>query len=163
MIYVTHDQIEALSLSSRIIVMNEGNIEQTGTPEAIYQKPATPFVARFMGFDNQLSGTVVGTQDEGVLVNVEGHEMRVLTEKTSRLKKGQQVELFFRADDAHLVNEKAENILPVSINYHNFQGSSIQYSVNAGKWNMSVVMAGTYDPNERYKFLHVPADKLIIE
>ena len=143
--------------------MNEGSIEQTGIPEAIYQKPATSFVARFMGFDNQLSGKVVSTREEAVMVTVEGHEIRALSEKAAGLKKGQHVELFFRADDALLVNEKRENILPVSINYHNFQGSSIQYSVYAGKWNLSVVIAGTYDPNESYKFLHVPADKLIIE
>jgi len=163
MIYVTHDQIEALSLSSRIIVINEGNIEQMGTPEVIYHKPATPFVARFMGFDNRLSGTVISTQDEGVLVNVQGHELGAFSEKAAGLKKGQQVELFFRPDDAVLVNEKRENILPVRVNYYNFQGGSIQYSVNAGEWSLSVIIAGKHDPNESYEFLYIPADKLIVE
>ena len=65
MIYVTHDQIEAMSLSSRIIVMNEGLIEQTGTPEQIYESPATPFVARFVGFDNHVDGTLLGLGTDG--------------------------------------------------------------------------------------------------
>jgi putative spermidine/putrescine transport system ATP-binding protein len=72
MIYVTHDQIEALSLSSRIIIMNDGLIEQIGTPEDIYGAPATPFVARFMGFDNALQGTVKEIRGEKTLVDVNG-------------------------------------------------------------------------------------------
>ncbi|HSV53734.1 MAG TPA: ABC transporter ATP-binding protein [Burkholderiaceae bacterium] len=52
MLYVTHDQDEALSLSDRIVIMREGHIEQNAAPEEIYNHPATPFVASFMGYDN---------------------------------------------------------------------------------------------------------------
>ena len=52
MLYVTHDQDEALSLSDRIVVMNAGRIEQSAEPEAVWNRPATPFVARFMGCEN---------------------------------------------------------------------------------------------------------------
>jgi putative spermidine/putrescine transport system ATP-binding protein len=52
MLYVTHDQEEALSLSDRIVVMRDGRIEQDGTPEQVYHRPATPFVAGFMGWQN---------------------------------------------------------------------------------------------------------------
>jgi putative spermidine/putrescine transport system ATP-binding protein len=55
-VYVTHDQEEALALSDRIVVMNAGNIEQLGSPEEVYEQPATLFVAQFMGFSNQFSG-----------------------------------------------------------------------------------------------------------
>ena len=55
MLYVTHDQEEALSLSDRIVVMREGRIEQDGTPEAVYHRPATAFVAAFMGYQNLLA------------------------------------------------------------------------------------------------------------
>ncbi|RJF76160.1 ABC transporter ATP-binding protein [Deinococcus cavernae] len=54
MLYVTHDQEEALALSDRIIVMRAGKIEQQGTPEDVYARPRTPFVADFMGWDNLL-------------------------------------------------------------------------------------------------------------
>ncbi len=57
-IYVTHDQIEALSLSDRIVVMNGGRIAQIGTPQEIYEKPADPFVADFIGTTNFLPGRV---------------------------------------------------------------------------------------------------------
>jgi spermidine/putrescine transport system ATP-binding protein len=58
-IYVTHDQQEALSVSDRIAVMNQGNVLQTGTPHDIYESPATDFVARFIGETNLFDATVV--------------------------------------------------------------------------------------------------------
>ncbi len=58
-IYVTHDQEEALSISDRVVVMRDGRIEQVGTPHEIYNRPATPFVASFIGSLNVLSATVV--------------------------------------------------------------------------------------------------------
>jgi putative spermidine/putrescine transport system ATP-binding protein len=59
-IFVTHDQGEALSMSDRIAVYNEGKIEQVGTPQEIYERPTTPFVANFVGTSNVLSdGTTV--------------------------------------------------------------------------------------------------------
>ncbi|MCZ8098547.1 MAG: ABC transporter ATP-binding protein [Burkholderiales bacterium] len=63
MLYVTHDQAEALALSTRIAVMADGRIEQLGTPEDVYAAPATAFVARFMGFETILAvrdGTLAG-------------------------------------------------------------------------------------------------------
>jgi ABC-type Fe3+/spermidine/putrescine transport system ATPase subunit len=67
---VTHDQEEALTLADRITVMNKGRIEQTGTPEEIYLRPATPFVAQFLGAMNWYNG--VGIRPEATRV---GHEL----------------------------------------------------------------------------------------
>jgi len=61
-IYVTHDQQEALSVSDRLAVMNQGDILQIGTPQDIYESPATDFVARFIGETNLFDGTVVKTE-----------------------------------------------------------------------------------------------------
>jgi len=55
-VYVTHDQQEAMAVSDRIIVMNAGRIEQQGTPRDLYERPATPFLARFMGESNPARG-----------------------------------------------------------------------------------------------------------
>jgi putative spermidine/putrescine transport system ATP-binding protein len=60
-IYVTHDQDEALTMSDRIAVMNHGAVEQVGTPEELYEEPATRFVAGFVGDSNTLAGTVLAT------------------------------------------------------------------------------------------------------
>ncbi|MQT11169.1 ABC transporter ATP-binding protein [Segnochrobactrum spirostomi] len=72
-IYVTHDQEEALSMSDRIVIMNEGRIEQIGTPFEIYNFPRTHFVASFVGTLNMMKGEVVDPQN-GKLV-VDGQEV----------------------------------------------------------------------------------------
>jgi ABC-type Fe3+/spermidine/putrescine transport system ATPase subunit len=58
-VYVTHDQAEAFAIADRVAVMNAGRLEQIGTPQGVYGRPATPFVARFLGMENILSGTAV--------------------------------------------------------------------------------------------------------
>src|SRR5215475_14061361 len=62
-VFLTHDQEEALAMSDRIVVMNHGRVEQTGTPETVYRAPASRFVASFLGQSNLLTGTIAATQD----------------------------------------------------------------------------------------------------
>jgi spermidine/putrescine transport system ATP-binding protein len=62
-VYVTHDQEEALTMSDRIAVMNHGRVEQVDIPEAVYERPATTFVAGFIGVSNLMPGTVVSIAD----------------------------------------------------------------------------------------------------
>ena len=75
-IYVTHDQEEALTLSDTIIVMNEGKIQQIGTPTDIYNEPQNSFVADFIGESNILNGTMVKDK----LVEFVGHEFECIDE-----------------------------------------------------------------------------------
>jgi ABC-type Fe3+/spermidine/putrescine transport system ATPase subunit len=71
-IYVTHDQREALIMSDRIAVMNQGRIEQAGSPSDLYDQPATRFVAGFIGESNFLEGEVAGLQGRDVAATVAG-------------------------------------------------------------------------------------------
>ncbi|MCP4361531.1 MAG: ABC transporter ATP-binding protein [Chloroflexi bacterium] len=57
-VYVTHDQAEAFAIADRVVVMNQGQIEQIDTPRTLYRQPSTPFVARFLGMENILEGVV---------------------------------------------------------------------------------------------------------
>jgi ABC-type Fe3+/spermidine/putrescine transport system ATPase subunit len=66
-IYVTHDQEEAFTLADRVVVLNAGQVEQVGTPQAIYRYPATLFVARFLGFTNLLPGELIAADGEYVI------------------------------------------------------------------------------------------------
>src|SRR5438445_377934 len=59
-IHVTHDQEEAMTMADQIVVMNNGHIEQAGTPAELYEHPATAFVASFLGVSNLLPGEIVG-------------------------------------------------------------------------------------------------------
>jgi spermidine/putrescine transport system ATP-binding protein len=64
-IYVTHDQEEAFFMSDRVAIMRDGRLEQLGTPRDVYQRPATEFVAEFVGASNRLPATVVTASDDG--------------------------------------------------------------------------------------------------
>jgi len=66
-LYVTHDQEEAFSLADRVVVMNAGRVEQIDTPQGIYRRPASVFVARFLGLNNLITGTLHRNADEFVV------------------------------------------------------------------------------------------------
>jgi iron(III) transport system ATP-binding protein len=69
---VTHDQSEALAISDRILLLNQGRIEQEGTPEQMYSHPATLFAADFMGSNNRLAGRIAGIEDGAALLQGDG-------------------------------------------------------------------------------------------
>jgi ABC-type Fe3+/spermidine/putrescine transport system ATPase subunit len=83
---VTHDQEEAFALADRVVVMNQGQVAQIGTPREIYQRPASAFVARFLGFRNILAGevrdgtlrTAIGDWEIGAFENREPGDVKVL-------------------------------------------------------------------------------------
>lgn len=77
-VYVTHDQSEALTMSDRVAVFNAGKIEQLAPPAELYERPATPFVAGFIGENNRLTGEVSGRNGDEYAVQTEtGHRMVV--------------------------------------------------------------------------------------
>ena len=81
-VYVTHDQEEALTMSDRIAVMHAGRVEQLGTPEELYERPATRFVADFIGTTNLLSGSVESTAGGTAIVRLEGGDACVVAGPT---------------------------------------------------------------------------------
>jgi spermidine/putrescine transport system ATP-binding protein len=74
-VYVTHDQEEALTMSDRIAVMHAGKVEQLGTPEELYERPATRFVADFIGTTNLLHGDVVGARGSATEIRLDSGEI----------------------------------------------------------------------------------------
>ncbi len=96
-VYVTHDQIEAMTLSDRVVVMNEGVIEQVGTPMEIYRSPRTRFVAGFIGRANFIEATVVHGQSGDLRVNVYGQVVRLSKVKDS-FSEGKKLTLIARPE-----------------------------------------------------------------
>ncbi len=94
-IFITHDQEEALELGDRIAVLNAGRLEQIGTPDEVYNRPETEFVATFLGAANLLLGVVNGDKVEVGTVAIPFKEER-------RLRDGQAVKLIFRPEDVVL-------------------------------------------------------------
>jgi ABC-type Fe3+/spermidine/putrescine transport system ATPase subunit len=78
MIYVTHDQEEALVMSDRIAVMNQGRIEQVGSPDELYDKPTNSFVANFIGESNFIEGTVIEQNHDVLTLQLrDGLELKI--------------------------------------------------------------------------------------
>ncbi|MFD4671618.1 ABC transporter ATP-binding protein [Lentzea sp. NPDC058450] len=106
-LYVTHDQEEALVLSHRIAVMNAGKIEQVGYPEDVYERPATRFVAGFIGTSNILDAEVSGV--DGGMVSLKASGATNLRAKFSgSVAHGKKVAATVRPEKVHLFNETAE-------------------------------------------------------
>jgi len=104
-IYVTHDQSEALALSDRIIVLSHGRIEQIGTPEEIYERPATPFVADFIGNSNLIKGEIVEADGaESIVRSDHGLALRV---PASRPSPSLAVTLVVRPEKVRLLRSPA--------------------------------------------------------
>lgn len=76
-LYVTHDQEEAMAISDRIVIMQDGSIRQVGTPRQIYEHPESNFVANFMGKANFFPVTVIGREGEAAVVGIEGKTIRI--------------------------------------------------------------------------------------
>ena len=95
-VYVTHDQTEAMNMSDRIVVMNEGVIEQLGTAEEIYGRPASRFVAGFVGQINLLSGRVVGEEGDSVVVDAAG--VRIRAAKQDAVRRDAEVSIGIRPE-----------------------------------------------------------------
>jgi iron(III) transport system ATP-binding protein len=82
---VTHDQIEAMAMADRIILLNRGVIEQEGSPIDLYREPATLFAAEFMGNNNRLEGTLVENADKRAVIEVMGVRLEGLARTTAAI------------------------------------------------------------------------------
>jgi multiple sugar transport system ATP-binding protein len=101
MIYVTHDQIEAMTMAHRIVVLNQGRIEQFGTPMELYHHPATKFVATFIGQPNMnlVPATVVGNDSDGLTVEFPGGTRMTLPVDPGPTHKGEPVDVGIRPEN----------------------------------------------------------------
>ncbi|MBZ9863144.1 ABC transporter ATP-binding protein [Mesorhizobium sp. CA12] len=128
-IFVTHDQEEALSMSDRIVVMNAGSAEQIGTPEEVYERPATAFVADFLGKANMLSGTVSRSDGPTIVTLAGGQTVNVLSPKA--LPQGSVVTVVVRPQKLS-VGRASANRLPGRIVSASYLGGSAIYEVDIG-------------------------------
>jgi ABC-type Fe3+/spermidine/putrescine transport system ATPase subunit len=133
MIFVTHDQAEALILSDRVAVMEAGQVVQVGRPEEVYRRPATPFVARFLGRANFLGGVVSGRDGEGIAVALDGG-LSVLAAARDGIAGGQRVQAAIRQESIRLRPAGAPapdrpNCFAASVVFHAFAGQSHHYVI----------------------------------
>ncbi len=102
-LYVTHDQQEALTMSDRVAVFDQGKIQQVGTPDELYEKPSNPFVADFIGESNFIAGHIVGLEDDSAIMTSEDREVEIPCPRTSGLVMEQKVQLVIRPEKIRFV------------------------------------------------------------
>ena len=133
-LHVTHDQEEAMDMADTVAVMNKGRIEQMGAPEALYERPKTIFVSKFLGQSNLFVGEVAESNADSVSINVLGNKITVPTkraEKTSgRIAVGVRPEkATFHEDQAPAASAGLNIIGPGEIIDIRFTGVSNQYLI----------------------------------
>jgi iron(III) transport system ATP-binding protein len=133
-IYVTHDQIEALSLSSNIAVMRAGEVVQLGKPRDIYENPQSKFVAEFIGTSNFIEGTVaVRDGDQHV---VETRDGRLTLDSAAHMAPGTEVVVSIRPEAVMLTTERpvgAPNVWEGNVTTRAFLGDAVDHVVAVGK------------------------------
>jgi iron(III) transport system ATP-binding protein len=142
-IYVTHDQAEALAMSSRIAVVNEGKIVQVGKPREIYERPASEFVATFVGVTNLLRGTVAAVDAADGSCRVDTPDLSIWGVMTgSPLQVGDDAAVSIRPECVHLDAEtdggraddaSARNAFAGEVSTRAFLGDSVDHMVAVGK------------------------------
>ncbi|WP_028862463.1 ABC transporter ATP-binding protein [Psychromonas aquimarina] len=121
MIYVTHDQVEAMTLADRIVVLNKGNIEQVGTPIELYNSPKNIFVAEFIG--TPTINIIPAKYSKGGIINIAGQEPIQLKQEHAALSDGDQLFIGLRPEHLRL-NEKNDFTLTVDATLSELQGDS---------------------------------------
>jgi ABC-type Fe3+/spermidine/putrescine transport system ATPase subunit len=161
-LYVTHDQEEALAISDRIAVMAGGRIQQVGTPVEIYHRPANRFVADFVGLANFLDAEVVGPQT----VRAAGITMQISHDSVSgpegSASRRRVVVLRPEAIRLHREAIHGPNVVPGRITASSFLGTLARYWVQAGEttWVVDVPAPGDTVLLSGDVFLEIPQDRI---
>ena len=130
-VYVTHDQVEAMTMADRIVVMNGGHIEQIGTPEEVYERPNSAFVARFIGGSNVLTVRHVGERT----VEIGGHTLEIGDGEFADA--GKTMSICVKTHDLELMpsatSAATNNIVPGVVRSQAYLGSHRDYIVDVGQ------------------------------
>ena len=136
-IYVTHDQEEALTLSDTVVVMNEGRIQQIGTPTDIYNEPVNSFVADFIGESNILNGTMIRDRK----VSFIGHDFDCVDEGFGE---NVPVDVVVRPEDIYFTTDPARTQFTAKVKSCTFKGVHYEMFVDSDTGNE--LMIQDYDP-----------------
>ena len=131
-VYVTHDQEEALAISDRVIVMNVGVIEQIGTPEQIYNRPRSRFVADFVGSANIIKGKLSG---DGSFATDGGVTLKATA---AHKPHGKESEVAIRTAYIDLEARPGDNHVPGTVRQRLFHGDFVQYVIDSALGSLSV-------------------------
>ncbi|GAK59832.1 spermidine/putrescine ABC transporter ATPase subunit [Candidatus Vecturithrix granuli] len=145
-IYVTHDQSEAMTMSDRIAVMKDGIVHQIGSPNDIYNRPETAFVASFIGDMNFIYGQLISMNQAESTIAVEGQQIKARTPK-SNVQKHENVLICVRTERVQVNSHQSlENALQAKLTRIVFRGTDYEATCQVGESEIrAVVAAVTWD------------------
>jgi iron(III) transport system ATP-binding protein len=134
-IYVTHDQDEALTLSDRIAVFNQGKVFQVGPPKALYERPANRFVADFIGINNFIEGKVISVDDAQRRLRAESVFGELAAIYDAPLKAGDRCVICVRPENIAMEGQPGGGVNRVSgkISFAAYLGNTLRYDVDLGQ------------------------------
>jgi len=164
-VFVTHDQDEALSMSDRVVVMNRGVVQQIGTPEDVYRRPANRFVAEFVGRVNLIQGFVAAHDGATVVVSVDGSSHRLAVAAPGGVAPvSGPVTLAFRPESVTLLPAESTtngtNTWEGDVHAVAFLGDHYEYDIHVGSLPLTV-HSGQRMAGDRIK-VHIPQEALSI-
>jgi iron(III) transport system ATP-binding protein len=132
-IYVTHDQEEALTLSDRIAVINQGKLQQIGSPRDLYARPLNPFVADFIGINNLIPGQVLEDPNAEGWIKVQTEVGDLICRADGLLHSGDRCMISVRPETTSLSqspnDQKDLNVISGTVNFASYIGNTIRYDV----------------------------------
>ncbi|MFM7335611.1 MAG: TOBE domain-containing protein, partial [Tabrizicola sp.] len=162
MVYVTHDQVEAMTMAHRIVVLNKGRIEQFGTPMELYHHPATRFVATFIGQPNMnlLPATVTGACADGLTVEFHGGTRMTLPVVVAA-KAGDKVDVGVRPENLKLGTGVSMRLRVLEL----LGGTAIAYGQMADGLKLCAALPGdtTVHEGEEVGLTFAPADAHVFD
>ncbi len=174
-ILVTHNQDEALTMSDRIAVMNVGRFEQVGTPDDVYDRPQSRFVADFVGTANLFDGTVRAIEDDAATVDCDGLSLRVAVDGRATLSSGDAVTVVVRPEKVALgsasgtvgsASENGENAIDATVEFGRRLGGTVEYhlATSDGHELIAVEQGGTstVEPGRRVRASLSPSDCFVL-
>ena len=152
---VTHDQAEAMAISDRILLLNNGKIEQQGSPQSMYETPDTLFTAEFMGSNNRLPGKVVSRDGANVQLVVDGVPMKGTARGANT---GSDVQPLIRVEEVRVSPTPVDNALELPLLTCMYLGDRWECLFTRGELSLRAYSKYRLDPGNYW--LHMPADKL---
>ena len=129
-IIVTHDHEEAVSLADRVIVMNAGHILQIGKPQEVFDRPASPFIADFMGFSTFLHGIAAGAEGDMRLIRCGAHTLQVPAEAAQELTEGDACILAIRSENIQTAEQEGANTVRGTVKSATYKGHTTRLEVS---------------------------------
>ncbi len=152
---VTHDQAEAMAISDRILLLNNGKIEQQGTPQSMYETPDTLFTAEFMGSNNRIPATVLSRNGSAVTLQAAGMTLNGTARGVSLAAEATPL---IRVEDIRIGTERVENAIELPLVTCMYLGDRWECLFKVDDVSLRAYAKHRLDPG-RY-WLHMPADKL---